>query len=65
MKPHTELSKMRAIPGFKVMEWLRKVREDRYELQQNDPEAYAARMRKINEEMDIRYGKSHMKSVYR
>ena len=60
MKPY----KSHAIPGFKVMEWLRKVREESYELEKNDPKAYAMRMKRINEEMDRKYGKIHKKPVY-
>ena len=52
------------IPGFRVMEWLRKVRDERYELEKNDPEAYAISMKKIHEGMDREYGVSHRKSVY-
>ena len=35
-----ELGHTKAIPGFRVMEWLRGVRDANYELFINDPEAY-------------------------
>ena len=59
-----KLDKLESIPGFKVMEWLRKVRDESYELQKNDPEAYATRMRRINKEMGQQYGKSISKPIY-
>ena len=36
--------KSHAIPGFKVMEWLRKIREEEYRLRQENPEQYVAEM---------------------
>ena len=31
---------IKPIPGFKVMEWLRRVRDEHYRLSVEDPEAY-------------------------
>ena len=52
------------IPGFKVMEWLRKVREDIHRKREENPEQYAAEMNQIREQMrrnvplqDIVFGK--------
>ena len=59
-----DLNKLESIPGFRVMEWLRKAREESYELEKNHPEAYAKRMRRIKKEMNEQYGKSHRKSVF-
>ena len=36
--------KSHAIPGFKVMKWLRKIREESYRLRQENPEQYVAEM---------------------
>ena len=47
------------------MKWLRKVREEDQRSREENPEAYAMQMRKINEEMDIKYGKSKTRSIYR
>lgn len=41
------------IPGFRVMEWLRKVRDERYELEKNHPEAYAMNIKRIHEEKSM------------
>lgn len=40
------LGNTKSIPGFKVMEWLRGVRDEHYRLSIEDPEAY----RKMREE---------------
>lgn len=41
----------RIIPGFKVMEWLRKIREEDYQLRKENPEQYAAEMERIRKNM--------------
>ena len=46
-----ELNKIEPIPGFKVMEWLRKVREEDYKMQQEHPKEYAAEMERIRKNM--------------
>jgi hypothetical protein len=35
-----QLENIKPIEGFKVMEWLRAVREERHRLYERDPEAY-------------------------
>lgn len=40
-----------AIPGFKVMEWLRKVREEDYKLRKENPEKYAMKMESIRKKI--------------
>ena len=45
-KINKEFGTSEAIPGFKVMEWLRGVRDEHYRLSVQDPEAY----QKIREE---------------
>ena len=59
-----KLDKLASIPGFRVMDWLKRVREESYELQRNDPEAYAMHMRRINKNMENKYGKSTRRSIY-
>ena len=44
-KINKEFGTSEAIPGFKVMEWLRGVRDEHYRLSLADPEAYK-KMRK-------------------
>jgi len=36
--------KSKAIPGFKVMEWLRKVRDEDYSLYKSNPQEYFRKM---------------------
>lgn len=47
---------VKPIPGFRVMDWLRKVRDERYELEKNDPEAYAMNMKRIHKKWIRRMG---------
>ena len=54
------------IPGFKVMEWLTKVREEIYRQREENPEQHAKKMKEIREKMrkkvplqDIVCGKKH------
>ena len=46
--------KSEAIPGFKVMEWLRKVREEDYKLRKENPEQYAMEMERIRKKIRAR-----------
>lgn len=52
-----------AIPGFKVMEWLRKVREEDYKLRKENPEKYAMKMESIREKIRERKEKSNKARV--
>lgn len=40
------------IPGFNVMEWVRKIREDIYRMEEENPKLYAERMKRIRKKMD-------------
>ena len=42
------------IPGFKVMEWLRQVREEEYKLYQESPEAYFRSIRECEQRIEKR-----------
>lgn len=46
------------IEGFKVMEWLRGVREKYHELYMKDPEEYDRRLKKIDKRMQARIKKA-------
>ena len=41
MGTSTDRIKQEEIPGFRVMEWLEKIREEDYKLRKEDPERYA------------------------
>ena len=43
-----------AIPGFKVMEWLRGVRDEHYRLSIEDPEAYKKMREEARRGIDIK-----------
>ena len=46
-----KLGDVRPIEGFRVMEWLRGVRNASYELFTNDPEAYQKEMEEASDRM--------------
>lgn len=57
MNLHEKLRKLlgniESIKGFKVMEWLRGVRDANYELSIKDPEAYRRKRRAARRRIDI------------
>jgi hypothetical protein len=46
------------IEGFKVMEWVRQVRDKEYELYKNDPETYFRELKEAGQRMQARLKKS-------
>lgn len=53
-----KIKDIRPIEGFKVMEWVRSVRENRYNLYKNDPQEYYRQLKKAEERMKARFGKN-------
>jgi hypothetical protein len=53
-----KIKDIRPIEGFKVMEWVRSVRENRYNLYKNDPQEYSRQLKKAGERMKARFGES-------
>jgi hypothetical protein len=53
-----KIKDIRPIEGFKVMEWVRSVREKQYELYKNNPEEYYRQLKKAGERMKERFGES-------
>ena len=49
-----KLGTSEAIPGFKVIEWLRGVRDANYELSIKDPEAYQRKREEARRRIDIK-----------
>lgn len=53
-KINKEFGTSDAIPGFKVMEWLRGVRDEHYRLSIEDPEAYKKMKEEARRRIDIK-----------
>ena len=53
-----KIKDIRPIEGFKVMEWVRSVREKWYELYKKDPQEYYRQIKKAGERMKERFGES-------
>jgi hypothetical protein len=53
-----KIKDIRPIEGFKVMEWVRNVRESRYNLYKNDPDEYYRRLKKAGERAKARINKA-------
>jgi hypothetical protein len=49
-----KLKEIKPIKGFKVMEWLRNVREKEADLYKNDPEEYFKQLKIANKKMQAR-----------
>jgi hypothetical protein len=49
-----QLKDIKPIKGFKVMEWLRNVREKEADLYKNDPEEYFKQLKIANKKMQAR-----------
>jgi hypothetical protein len=47
---------IKPIEGFRVMEWVRSVREKLYELYVNDPEEYSKQLDEAANDMKARFG---------
>ncbi|MCG8340573.1 MAG: hypothetical protein MI674_04885 [Cytophagales bacterium] len=41
-----------AIPGFKVMEWLERIREEDYKLSKENPQEYAKKKERIRKQFE-------------
>lgn len=53
-KLQQEQESLAPIKGFKVMKWLRKVRNERYKLYKENPEAYFKRIKNCDENIKKR-----------
>ena len=40
------------VPGFKAMEWVKKIRENIYKMEKENPKLHAKRMESIRKKMD-------------
>ncbi|OJW68889.1 MAG: hypothetical protein BGO68_03845 [Candidatus Amoebophilus sp. 36-38] len=58
MKALEIIKNLKPIEGFKVMEWVRAVREKEYELYKRDPEEYFRQLRKAGKKMRERASKA-------
>ena len=52
------MEKVKPIKGFKVMEWLRGVREKYHELYMTDPDEYYRRLKRAGERAKARINKA-------
>ncbi len=53
-----KIKDMQPIEGFKVMEWVREVREKEYELYKSDPEEYYRQLNKAGKRLQARIARA-------
>ena len=53
-----DIKDIRPIKGFKVMEWVRSIRKDSYNLYKKDPQEYYRQLREAGETMRERFSES-------
>ena len=52
------MEKVQPIEGFKVMDWIRDIREKQYELYKKDPEAYNRQLKEVDKRIRARIKKA-------
>jgi hypothetical protein len=55
---YKNLKDIQPIEGFKVMEWVRQIREKEYKLYKSDPQTYFRELKEAGQSMRTRLGKT-------